>query len=260
MLRNKKDTAASAADISKIAHLSTLKDGETDNAEASGTACTEEADINAETANAEGVSGETAYSSVNDYMPEGMKIGTKESETIKRIEHSDPSFAITARPDRQTMYDFMLYHSYANVLGVLSVLIGIGAIVMVVLSLTSEEPQLMQAVLFGMVAVMFIANSPLTLWFRAKKQSDIICDEKNTITYTFSDAGFDMSRGEDEYADFEWSRMYRIKEGRTGFYMYLEKNRAFVIPKADVEQPEQFRDLLRRNVTKLKLCGGNDDC
>lgn len=230
----KKNTEPKKSNISALAHISTMSDEERIEAEAQ--SGDEINDVNND-----------GVIDAKDYMP-GGKLPSEAQEETKRIEHTEPKFEIVAKPDRKTMYDFMLYHSYANVLGVLSILIGIGAIAMVIISIVQSTNGL-QVILFGVVAIMFLTNSPFSLWFRAKKQSNIICDEKNTITYTFSDAGFDMSRGEVEYADFEWSHMYKVKEGKLGFYMYLEKNRAFVVPKADITGgiPE-FKELLKRHV------------
>lgn len=225
------------SNISALAHINTM---------------TEEERLEAEAQESEGVGDVNGDGEVNvaDYMPEG-RMPQESGSKVKRIEHTEPKFTIVAKPDRTTMFRFMVYHSYANLLGVLSVLIGIGAITMVVISIVQKAGSL-QIILFGIVAVMFISNSPLGLWFKAKKQSAIISDEKNAITYTFSDEGFDMSRGEDEYADFEWSHMYKVKEGELGYYMYLEKNRAFVVPKADLEagSEAEFRSLLKRHVEK----------
>lgn len=233
----KKTTETKKTNISALAHISTLSEEERLEAE------TEE-DVSVGDINGDG------EINAADYMPSGkLPHDGAESET-KRIEHTEPKFVINAKPDQKTMFDFMFYHSYANVLGILSILIGLAAIGMVVFSVVQNTGTL-QIILFGAVAVMFISNSPFTLWFRAKKQSDLICDEKNTITYTFSDAGFDMSRGESEYADFTWENMYKVKEGKLGYYMYIEKNRAFVVPKADLSLNEtEFKALLKRHVEK----------
>lgn len=224
-------------DISRLAHISTLTEEELAESEDTAVENIEE------------------DKSVSDYMPGANK--EVEDNAPVRLEHSDPCFKAASKPDHKTMFDFMMYHSYANVAGVLSVAIGIGAITMVILGLINKADTL-QIVLFAAVAVMFVANSPLTLWFKAKKQAALISEEMNTITYTFSDTGFDMSRGDKEYADFEWSHMYKVKEGENAFYMYLEKNRAFVVPKKDIEGGvEGFKELLKRHVDKrLKLIDG----
>lgn len=233
---------AKKTDISKLAHISTL---------------TEEELVEADNGpDSENVEDTDEQKTVADYMP-GTKASAEDKKPV-RIDHTQPCFKAASKPDRKTMFDFMMYHSYASVPGILSILIGIGAIAMVVVGLINKSDTL-QIVLFAAVAVMFVANSPVTLWFKAKKQSKLICSEMNTITYTFSDAGFDMSRGDDEYADFEWSHMYKVKESENAFYMYLEKNRAFVVPKNDIDGSiDEFKELLKRRVEKrLKFIDEN---
>ncbi len=184
--------------------------------------------------------------SVEAYMPAGMH--EKETAKVKRMEHSEPSFTVSPTPDEETMYEFLFYHSYKNVMGIMSIVLGLGAVVMVIIGLIMSFTPI-QIVLFGVIALMFVTNSPLTLKRRARKQVEMLADPKNTITYVFSDEGFDMSRGDNEYADFKWERLCKVKEGKHGFFMYLERNRAFVIPTGSLEDPDGFRALLKRNVT-----------
>ena len=234
------DTTKKKSSISEIAHISTLSEEELKEAAAE----SEYAGSYSE------IEDEDEKQSAADYMPHGSAQETAAKK--KRIEHTEPSFVFEAKPDRKCMYEFMFYHSYMNVMGAVSAVLGIAAIVFVIIGIV-QKYDLIQIVLFGAIAAMFLANSPLTMWFKAKKQSDLICDPKNTITYTFSDEGFDMARGTDEYADFSWDKMYKVKEGKTGFYIYIARNRAFVIPKEAVLDKPGFKSLLKRHVQQRLL-------
>ena len=227
--------------ISELAHISTLTEEELREAEEEAEAV--EAGFDTDDDETE------EKTSVADYMPEAVAAKT---EPKKRIEHTEPSYVIAAKPDQRCMFEFMFYHSYMNVMGALSAVLGIAAIVFVVIGLVQGYSTI-QVVLFGAIAVMFLANSPFTLWFKAKKQSELICDPKNTITYTFSDEGFDMARGTDEYADFSWDKMYKVKQGKSGYYMYIARNRAFVLPCDEVIDKTGFVSLLERHVDEKRL-------
>ncbi|MCR5324913.1 MAG: YcxB family protein [Lachnospiraceae bacterium] len=170
-----------------------------------------------------------------------------------RMQHTDPMYKVTAKPEAKDMFDFMLYHTYHNVAGIASVLIGIGAIVALIFNIINKG-ETMVAVLLAVIVVMFLANSPLTIWYRAKKQAELIADSSNTITYTFSGVGLDMSRGK-EYASYEWSRLEKIIEVQKCYYFYLSKNSAFVIPKEDLLGNEAgFKRILQGSGVKtLKL-------
>jgi hypothetical protein len=72
------------------------------------------------------------------------------------------------------------------------------------------------------------------------------------ITYTFSDAGFDMKRMK-EYAPYKYDRIMKVVCGKTAYYVYLGKMRAFLCPKADLGANEEtFLQLIRENVKNFK--------
>ncbi len=180
--------------------------------------------------------------------PEAEAGHVYEEEKPKRLAHSEPVITATARPTKDDMYRFMFRHTYVSPVGVLAVLIGIGAIAMVVMSLRSGST--LQIIMFVIVALLFLVNSPISLIFKAKRHSAAVCAPEGLITYGFSDAGLDMKRGKD-YAAYNWSHVYKVIEGKTGFYIYLSKNQAFVMPKADLgSEVDNFRRLLKRNVEK----------
>ena len=164
-------------------------------------------------------------------------------EEKPRMQHTEPAYTVTARPEAKEMFDFMMYHTYHNPAGILSVLIGIGAIVALVFNLINKG-EMMVTVLLGVIIVMFLANSPITIWYRARKQAELISDSANTITYTFSSTGLDMTRGK-EYAAYEWSRIEKVIEAKECYYFYLTKNSAFVLPKSNLAGNETgFRRIL----------------
>ena len=237
------DNSKKKVSISEMAHIGVLSEEERRTLEETEASAGSVSDDES----GEGLNGRGAEA----YMPAGMH--EQETAKIKRMEHGEPSFTVTASPDEQTMYEFLFYHSYMNVMGIMSVVLGLGAIVMVIVGLIMHFTTI-QIVLFGVIALMFLTNSPITLKRRARKQVEMLADPKNKITYIFSDEGFDMSRGDSEYADFKWERLCKVKEGRHGFFMYLERNRAFVIPADSLEDVESFKALLKRRVTgKLLL-------
>ena len=170
-----------------------------------------------------------------------------------KMQHTDPMYTVTARPGANDMFDFMMYHTYHNVAGIASVLIGIGAIVALILNIINKG-ETMVTVLLVVIVVMFLANSPLTIWYRAKKQAELISDGAHTITYGFSSAGLDMTRGKG-YASYEWNRIEKIIEAKNCYYFYLSKNSAFVLPKEDLLGNDAgFKRILKGcGAKKLKL-------
>lgn len=239
---NEQEETKKSFSISELAHMNTLFG--------------EEAEEAAEQAESIEESGENAAVSY-EAVPE-------EEKKPVELEHYGQTFTADVKPTARDTYGFMFYHTYMNLMGLFAVLVGIAAIVMVVISVMDKE--IFQIVLFSIAALIFIVNSPISLYLRAKKYAESCKLPENRTVYRFSDAGFDVRRGvmddseeasgEKIYKSFAYKNITKCHEGRTGFYIYLAKNTAFLITKADIEGGSlaEFRSLLAQRVTgKLSL-------
>jgi len=220
--------------LSDIAHLSTNPDGIDDE---------DEVDVE-NTEDSEEAVETTSY------------VGTfaeQEKEPVK-IEHTGRIFKIDSKPTANDTFRFLFYHSYMNLMGVFAALVGIAAIVMVVISV--KEQNILQIVLFTIAALIFIVNSPISLYFRAKKYADQAAQPEHRTVYTFSDAGLDITKGENGYVALDYAKITKCHEGGTGFYFYVGKQSAFLVPKADITDGDidEFKRLLADRITgKLQL-------
>lgn len=239
---NEQEETKKSFSISELAHMTTLSEEET-----------EEAAEQAESIEESGDDAVVSYEAV----PE-------EEKKPVELEHYGQTFTVDVKPTARDTYGFMFYHTYMNLMGLFAVLVGIAAIVMVVISVMDKE--IFQIVLFSIAALIFIVNSPISLYLRAKKYAESCKLPENRTIYRFSDAGFDVRRGviddseeasgEKIYKSFAYKNITKCHEGRTGFYIYLAKNTAFLITKADIEGGSlaEFRSLLAQRVTgKLSL-------
>ena len=173
-----------------------------------------------------------------------------EEEEDPPMEHYGKQFTFVGHPSQEDVFRFMFYHTYFSVIGVIAILIIISSIYLAVWSFIIENYP--QGALFTGIFLFFIINSPLSLKKRAKKQSANMCSEEGLITYTFSEAGFDMLR-QKEYASYNYDRIMKIVNGKTAYYVYLGKMRAFLAPKADLGENEAvFLELIKKNVKNLK--------
>ncbi len=236
--------------IADIAHMSTLSDEEAEELERNDAEDGSDYDENEY-----GYDNDDADGSNEGDEADGDNAASAypKKEEKPRMQHTEPMYTVTARPAANDMFDFMMYHTYHNAAGIASVLIGIGAIVALILNIINKG-ETMVTVLLVVIVVMFLANSPLTIWYRAKKQAELISDGAHTITYGFSSAGLDMTRGKD-YASYEWNRIEKIIEAKKCYYFYLSKNSAFVLPKEDLLGNDAgFKRILKEcGAKKLKL-------
>ena len=239
---NEQEETKKSFSISELAHMNTLSGEDS-----------EEAAEQAESIEESGENAAVSYEAV----PE-------EEKKPVELEHYGQTFTADVKPTARDTYGFMFYHTYMNLMGLFAVLVGIAAIVMVVISVMDKE--IFQIVLFSIAALIFIVNSPISLYLRAKKYAESCKLPENRTIYRFSDAGFDVRRGvmddseeasgEKIYKSFAYKNITKCHEGRTGFYIYLAKNTAFLITKADIEGGSlaEFRSLLAQRVTgKLSL-------
>ncbi len=205
--------------MSEIANMTTLKPEEM-----------EEAEAEAEALEAEEGYEEEGYEQEDgsSYLPPNMA-AEEQKEEKPRMEHYGEQVTVTAVHEFKDMALFMLRHTYANFVGVVGILISIAALVMLILGYGRDSK--LTTVLIIIVAGLFLVVSPANLILRAKKQAALSHQDGNAITYTLSDAGVDMFRGE-EYASFTWDRLFKVYAGKTGFYVYLASNQAFVLPYA----------------------------
>lgn len=226
--------------LSQIAHMKTVTDEEIEEAYS---------DVTGVAAGETPAEGEALETATTD-----GEAAVKAPKQPVRLEHTDNVFTIEAKPTKNDMYRFMCYHTFMNATGVVALLIGVVAIAMVVVSIMDKN--VFQIILFSIAALMFALNSPVSYYFKAKKNSRELCKPENIMTYVFSDAGFDISFSGDNYFPFKWSDIIKLREGKTGFYVYTGRNRAFMIPKADVTggSIDELRSLFGKNVGgKLSL-------
>lgn len=166
----------------------------------------------------------------------------QEEAPVERMEHFGDTVVLKAKPTPNDIYRFMFRHTYFSFIGVVALVMGLGSLGYVVYELIriaqGNEGSYVKIALFGVVFFMFMVWSPVGLLKKSKKQSEQICAPEGTITYTFSEAGLDLERGE-EYAKYEWDRIIKVVHGKTGYYVYLGPNRAFIAPKADLGADEE---------------------
>ena len=166
------------------------------------------------------------------------------------MEHYGRKFSFDGKPTANDIFRFMFYHTYCSVVGVIAILLLVASVVMAVWSF--KDGNMLQGCIFAGVFLFVAINSPLSISKRSKKQAEAMSTGEGVITYTFSDAGFDMKRMQ-EYAPYKYENIMKVVKGKTAYYVYLGKMRAFLATKADLGSNEEtFLQLIRENVKNFK--------
>ena len=108
--------------------------------------------------------------------------------------------------------------------------------------------------LFLMIfAVLFLLILPLTLLFRSSKVYDsdqFLQEEQN---YSVGKSGITVSAASSN-AQIGWNKIHKITETPHYLYIYLARNKAFIVPKASVgEKLEQLKARFRESVDRSRL-------
>ena len=186
----------------------------------------------------------------NGEEAEGDAEEEPEDKNEPPMEHYGRKFSFDGKPTADDIFRFMFYHTYCSVVGVIAILLLVASVVMAVWSF--KDGNVLQGCIFSGVFLFVAINSPLSIRKRSKKQSEAMSTGEGVITYTFSDAGFDMKRMQ-EYAPYKYSNIMKVVKGKTAYYVYLGKMRAFLATKADLGANEEtFLQLIRENVKNFK--------
>lgn len=162
----------------------------------------------------------------------------EDEDSSKRIIHSGEIITFPVRISVKDMYVFMMRHGYLGVSGVIGVLISIGAFVMLVAGMDGGSN--FNRLLLIVASALFTIINPLMMLFKAWKQITLVPIYKADITYTFSDAGAEITQGE-EWVTFPWDSIYRLRGGQSAIYVYTSSVRAFILPYTCCEN--QFQEL-----------------
>ena len=174
-----------------------------------------------------------------------------DEEEPQRIEHSGEIITFPVSLKVMDLYKFMLQHAYLSISGFIGIAISVGALVMLVMG--KDGGTNFNRVLLILAALLFTVINPLMMLYKSWKQITLSPVFKTGIQYTFSDAGAEVTQGE-EWVSFPWDAIYRIRGGANSVYVYTSPTRAFILPKSCLE--EHFipvRVLMKRHVASRKF-------
>lgn len=151
----------------------------------------------------------------------------------------------------KAMFEFLLYHNYGNLLGMLGYLLGFVCLAIGVLSLGKGDTT--QILLFFFLAAMILVVNPLMLWTKAAKQVKTIAMFKEEINYEISDEGITISQKELS-EKLEWDNIAKVVEVKNVYIIFISRIRAFVLTKESVGSDVQnFKDLIKSNLDERRV-------
>lgn len=125
------------------------------------------------------------------------------------------------------MYDFLLFHNYTSVHGLVGIALGLGVIGLFIFN--PGEVQESIRLIYLVFGIFFLIYLPLSLYMKAKKQVILTPMFKKPLEYIMSDTGITILQ-EDAQAEIKWEELLKIRESRKSIIIYAAKNRALILP------------------------------
>lgn len=131
----------------------------------------------------------------------------------------------------KAMYDFLLYHTYTKVSGMVGVIFGFLMFLFGVKQVA--EGQAETSVFFFFLAFFFLVFTPVILRKRAKEQVKHTSMFQEPIHYELTDKGVAVSQGEQKTLN-KWKDFERAVATNQSIILYVTRMRALIFPRKDL--------------------------
>ena len=152
---------------------------------------------------------------------------------------------------QKELANFMIYHNYHSMQGILGLIISIGALAILVLRWSVLD--VAQFAILILLALMFTVLTPIILVRKASAQAKRNKSFEKPITYELREDGFSLVQGE-ERVDLEWRNVYKIVDTGKCLVLYISTVRAFIWPKTQIADVRTaMDDMIAACVEKRKI-------
>lgn len=125
------------------------------------------------------------------------------------------------------MYDFLLYHTYTSVAGLISTLLGI---LLLGFGVNLQYQGSANPLIYYITGGILIIYTPINLWLSAQKQVKLSPIYKEPITYILCEDGIVTAQNEEE-AKADWSAVQKVVSTGRSIIVYTAKNRGVILEK-----------------------------
>lgn len=142
---------------------------------------------------------------------------------------------ISVQLTEQTLFDFLLYHTYSKFSGFLTNVLGAAVGFMGIILMVMGQITWLHLFIYLAAGAAFVAYTPLTLRYRAKKGIKLDARYKDSCQYVFDEKGITVIR-RDKTEVYEWEKIKRAVVTPKNIGIYWEKDWALIIPKESLGQ------------------------
>ncbi|WZL82222.1 YcxB family protein [Vallitaleaceae bacterium 9-2] len=145
---------------------------------------------------------------------------------------------ITVKTKTMDLFRFMLFHAYSSLSGVITMIFGLGSLIMLPVTYFVWKDAFVSLILL-MVVIIYVIVTPLNMLSQSKRQVISNPVFKNPITYHISDEIFEVQQYTGTVRLF-WNQLFRIKKTPFDFLFYVNEQQAFVIPKKAMSEADNI--------------------
>lgn len=140
------------------------------------------------------------------------------------------------------LFDFLYWHSYHGVTGIINYALSFAGIA--ALASGFGKGNVAVTVMLLLLALLFTVINPLSLLYKAARQTKRTPMFAKPLQYKFDEKGFSISQ-EGRTDTAEWESVVQIRETGKNIILYLGAANALVLPKKEIgEQLQEFKGLL----------------
>jgi len=145
----------------------------------------------------------------------------------------EKSISLTVQMTPSAMFDFLYWHSYHGIMGVVNY--GFSLIALVALMFGFGKGNTIATIALIVLASLFTIVNPVLLYYKAVRQVKKTPMFQKPLEYTFDEKGFSVAQG-NEKAFASWSEVLLIRETKKTIVLYLGASNATVLPKKDCKE------------------------
>lgn len=123
------------------------------------------------------------------------------------------------------LYDYLLYHTYTGLSGMLGTLVGVFLVIAFVAT---------RYFIYLIAGIVLIAYMPCSLFLRAKQQAVNNPAFREPLHYKMTEEGISVSQGESEETQ-SWDSCVKAVSTARSIILYTSRTTASIFPKRDLE-------------------------
>lgn len=152
----------------------------------------------------------------------------------------------TVRLTANELFGFLIQHTYSTTTAFIGIILSIGGFIgfFYMLGMPNANPFYLGA-LFG-TGLLFTVVQPTMIYFKSKKQVKKNAEIKDDLEYTINKSGVSVVQGE-RNGFSTWDEIVKVTSTKKLIMLYTSRVHAYVIPKDDVDDLDQFKAIIRDN-------------